>query len=588
MGEYVAYLERLTPLTLRAQFRGMTHRILLLALLASGLFAQIRVLDTYNDPNGGTTNATCTLNGFASSYTRITAGVIDWTVQPLTSPALYTIVCSWTSLGVATTEYWRPLASNGTTQTLTQVRISGGATPGSNLTATSPIVKTGSDLSCPTCLVSTGSYASPAWITSLAGAKLNAASVAISKLIIGGTPNGSKFLRDDETWAVPPGSVTSVGLTTSDSSVFTITNTPVTSSGSIAFSFTAQTGRKFIASPSDGSSGAMTARALVSADLPSHSHAAGDTTSGTFSPSRIPALGTLSGQLDLAQIFIGGTGSTTNFLRGTGSWSALVAGDLPSHSASLITSGALASARGGLGVDASGFTGIVKWVAGVPSIITGTALDCIKVNASSGSCGGVVPGIPYLERTSATRLTIKGCSATTPCNFDNGDSQLQVTTEPYLDLSGTACTVALRIFTSTTTALQAAMHTGGTCTVTASAGIALISPTSGFPAGSKKLFTAQISTGNWAALTGAENNTSMLSREPEVTGTNGVTCSGNACGLTASGATPGTYTNPSITVDTYGRTTSISSGAAGATDLMDFTTIEYRHSFGDHVYNNIA
>ncbi len=101
---------------------------MLLLLLCLPLTAQsIRVYDAYLDPVGNATNATCTVNGGSTPYSRVTAGVIDWTVPALTSPALYTVVCSWLATGTTTTEYWRPLAANGLTQTLAVVRIGGGA-----------------------------------------------------------------------------------------------------------------------------------------------------------------------------------------------------------------------------------------------------------------------------------------------------------------------------------------------------------------------------------------------------------------------------------------------------------------------------
>ncbi len=60
--------------------------------------------------------------------------------------------------------------------------------------------------------------------------------------------------------------VTSVALT--GTAIFTITGSPITSSGTLDIQFASQTANKFLASP-DGSSGALTVRTIVAADLPS-------------------------------------------------------------------------------------------------------------------------------------------------------------------------------------------------------------------------------------------------------------------------------------------------------------------------------
>jgi hypothetical protein len=62
------------------------------------------------------------------------------------------------------------------------------------------------------------------------------------------------------------GTVTSVGLTVPD--WLTVTNSPITSSGTIAITGTSETANYFIAAP-NGTAGAMTPRAIVAADLPS-------------------------------------------------------------------------------------------------------------------------------------------------------------------------------------------------------------------------------------------------------------------------------------------------------------------------------
>ena len=51
--------------------------------------------------------------------------------------------------------------------------------------------------------------------------------------------------------------------------------------------------------------------------------------------------------------------------------------------------GTLAGSRGGLGANASAFTGVLKMTAGVAATVTGSAGDCVKVDGSSAACVGV-------------------------------------------------------------------------------------------------------------------------------------------------------------------------------------------------------
>jgi len=78
----------------------------------------------------------------------------------------------------------------------------------------------------------------------------------------GGTSN---YLRADGTWAAPLGSVTSVGL--SMPSIFTVSNSPITGSGTLTATFNSQSANTFFASP-NGSSGVPSFRSIVAADIP--------------------------------------------------------------------------------------------------------------------------------------------------------------------------------------------------------------------------------------------------------------------------------------------------------------------------------
>lgn len=67
------------------------------------------------------------------------------------------------------------------------------------------------------------------------------------------------------------GTVTSVGLVLP--AELSVTVTPITTSGSLTATWASASGRKFIASPGDGSSGAYTGRAMVAADVPTLAYA---------------------------------------------------------------------------------------------------------------------------------------------------------------------------------------------------------------------------------------------------------------------------------------------------------------------------
>ncbi|CAM6005515.1 unnamed protein product [Sphagnum balticum] len=83
----------------------------------------------------------------------------------------------------------------------------------------------------------------------------------------GGTAN---FLRADGTWAPPAGSVTSVAFAdASTTPIYTISGSPVTSSGTLTQTLTTQAAHSVFAGPTTGSPAQPGFRALVAADIPS-------------------------------------------------------------------------------------------------------------------------------------------------------------------------------------------------------------------------------------------------------------------------------------------------------------------------------
>ncbi len=148
-----------------------------------------------------------------------------------------------------------------------------------------------------------------------------------------GTCNSSTYLRGDGSCQSPPGggggTVDSVGLTAP--SVFSITNSPITTTGDIALDWaTGQAANKVLASP-NGMTGAVGLRSLVAGDIPLISLTTGVT--GTLPVANggsgaatltgpIKGNGTSAFSAALAADIYGlwsGTCSSSTFLRGDGS-----------------------------------------------------------------------------------------------------------------------------------------------------------------------------------------------------------------------------------------------------------------------------
>lgn len=81
------------------------------------------------------------------------------------------------------------------------------------------------------------------------------------------TVNGKGLITAASSGAAPTGTVTSVALSL-PAAVFTVTGSPVTTSGTLTGTFATQTANTVFAGPSSGSAAAPTFRALASADLP--------------------------------------------------------------------------------------------------------------------------------------------------------------------------------------------------------------------------------------------------------------------------------------------------------------------------------
>ncbi len=261
----------------------------------------------------------------------------------------------------------------------------------------------------------TGSTSNPLDLTV---AQVNAILPIFTSTLNGLTPfsggGNTNFLRADGSWAIPPGagSVTSVGLGDASSSpIYNITNSPVTTSGTLTLTLKTQSANTIFAGPTTGAAAQPGFRALVGADLPNpsattlggiESYAAVtnqfiNTISILGVPSSAqPAFTNISGTATIAQ---GGTGQTTAGAAFSALSPITTTGDLI-YSSSGTTSSRLAIGSTGNVLTVAG--GVPTWAAPATS---GTVTS---VQVSGGTTGLTYSGGPI---TSSGTITMAGTLA---------------------------------------------------------------------------------------------------------------------------------------------------------------------------------
>jgi hypothetical protein len=236
------------------------------------------------------------------------------------------------------------------------------------------------------------------------------------------------------TWAAPAtsGTVTSVGL--SLPSQFTVTNSPVTSSGTLTGSWNNQTSNYVLAGPTSGAAAAPTFRALVSGDIPSLNYVTSVT--GTA-----PVVS--SGGLTPAISMAAANTSTNGYLTST-DWNTF-----NNKGSGTVTAISVASANGFAGTSSGGATPALTLTTSISGVLygNGTAIAAATISAPLAYSAGT---LSITQSGTSTNGYLSSTDWNTFNNKGSGTVTSVTGTAPVVSSGGTTPAISMAAANTTT------------------------------------------------------------------------------------------------------------------------------------------